>query len=48
VEQAEEKQQTHITAELVETILLNETEVKEKTNTTKDIFEKFKEKLKKA
>jgi hypothetical protein len=39
---------THITAELVETILSNETEVKEKTNTTKDIFEKFKEKLKKA
>jgi hypothetical protein len=47
VEQVEEKRQTHITTKLVEIIFLNETEVKENTNTAKKIFEKFK-KLKMA
>jgi hypothetical protein len=47
VEQAKEKIKTHITSKVVEKILSNETEVKEKTNIVKEIFEKLKEKLKK-
>jgi len=46
VEQVEEKWLSHVTVELVETIFLNEIEVNEKTNTTNEIFEQFKEKLK--
>jgi deoxyribodipyrimidine photolyase len=48
VEEDEEKQKTHIIADLVETILVSETKVKGKTNTTKEVFDKFKEKLKKS
>jgi hypothetical protein len=45
VEQAKEKRQTHIIAEVIEKVLVNETKFKEKTNTKNDIFGKYKDKF---